>query len=549
MEITSSWVKPPQQVGGQDHLGVQALGMNIYGRLLPGITNTTDRARYYSFYPWLIWSFDRLGYRNYDDEFKERFRRADCLFTLIALRHADVTGSNREDHAGAMVGSNTLGKVVRELSPNESLALSDYSLHEAKDRYFKNPLGGLGQYYLGVLRELKMLAGDTSRGLKYTRQFGQEIAKRINNGFDGDLFLKLVESDTFTGEQLDTLSTLCPCQLRDNLEEAEFLIDLLFARGRFYSSEALSRRHSLQTILHLSNLLSTNNTLISEATFRSCAYSSGLPNNQSWLIPDFLAQNRARWAIYARHELLSVATQGLFHALLDGYRESGRRFHTSAQIADWFVNTPEVLQALNLIGTNYRFPRVIELTGAQLPPLTHWTDQYHEIRFTGLLVDFCRNKSSAENRRHIVFAALRILISLAHRFSNEHPAYGDLVFEEGYFIKYPINLRSFRSHLTNTWATMTLTEVLRWLLQYWGVDNHLWIALRKLRGKSESTFRIRPSDQGLNVIEIPPAVHTGPRFNQSIRILKDVGIFERVNSGHWALSDRGMTLLKLDDAP
>ena len=87
MQITSAWVKPPLQIGGLDHLAVQAPCINIYSRLIPGITNVTDRARYYSFYPWLIWAFDQAGIRDFDEEFIELFRRADCLFTLIAERY------------------------------------------------------------------------------------------------------------------------------------------------------------------------------------------------------------------------------------------------------------------------------------------------------------------------------------------------------------------------------------------------------------------------------------------------------------------------------
>ena len=154
MEIETAWVKPPPQVGGLDHLAVQAPCINVYGRLLPGITNVTDRARYYSFYPWLIWAFDQRGWTKYDDKFVERVRRADCLFSMIALRHAIISGSEYEDHAGAMVGSNTLGPAVRELHASESLTLSDYSRRKgAKARYFANKLGGLGQYYLGVLQQ------------------------------------------------------------------------------------------------------------------------------------------------------------------------------------------------------------------------------------------------------------------------------------------------------------------------------------------------------------------------------------------------------------
>src|ERR1700680_2531201 len=104
MQIETAWVKPPPQIGGLDHLAVPAPCISIYGRLLPGITNVTDRARYYSFYPWLIWAFDQAGFTLYDNDFIERFRRADCLFSLIAERHAAMAGGGFEDHAASMIG-------------------------------------------------------------------------------------------------------------------------------------------------------------------------------------------------------------------------------------------------------------------------------------------------------------------------------------------------------------------------------------------------------------------------------------------------------------
>jgi hypothetical protein len=139
--------------------------------MLPGITNVTDRARYYSFYPWLIWAFDKAEYRDFNDAFIERFRRADCLFYLIAQRHAVVCGGDADDHAAAMVGSDTLAAVARSLGVDGAIRLSDFSLRRgATKRYFANKLGGLGQYYLGVLRELSILDGDSSSGVRYTRQ-------------------------------------------------------------------------------------------------------------------------------------------------------------------------------------------------------------------------------------------------------------------------------------------------------------------------------------------------------------------------------------------
>ena len=73
--------------------------------------------------------------------------------------------------------------------------------------------------------------------------------------------------------------------------------------------------------------------------------------------------------------------------------------------------------------------------------------------------------------------------------------------------------------------------------------------LRKLRGQSQSTFRVRSSDRGMKVIAVPPAVHTRPRFNQAIRVLKDIGALERTEPGAWFPSSLGRSIMELGDAP
>jgi hypothetical protein len=94
------WVEPAKPIRGLDHLGVQGPCIALYAQLLPGITNVTDRARYYSFYPWLVRSFEQR-YRDHSiDEFRRVLRRAECLFALIAIRHARVSADG-DDGYGA----------------------------------------------------------------------------------------------------------------------------------------------------------------------------------------------------------------------------------------------------------------------------------------------------------------------------------------------------------------------------------------------------------------------------------------------------------------
>ena len=550
MKTETAWVKPPPQVGGLDHLAVQAPCINVYGRLLPGITNVTDRARYYSFYPWLIWAFDQRGWTKYDDEFVERFRRADCLFSMISLRHALVSEDHYDDHARAMIGSNTLGPVVRELKSSASVALSDYSRRTgAKDRYFANKLGGLGQYYLGVLRELAILDGDAKSGLKYTHQLGQLIAERLDHGIERREFLDVVEADVVSTRELDSLKALCPCHLKENCGEADVLRDLFFARGVFYDSEAMPRRRSLQSIIQLSDLLAAEGCKLTEDTFRACVYSGALPSGAHWDAPKSLITNRQRWASYARNEILSVAVQGLFFALLDAYEESGLRKNTSAEMVQWFLEQPEALSTVRELGTNKSYQQLVKDSESWLPAVTDWTASDHEVQLAERIVKFSRGSRSAGCREIIILIGMRVLIALGARRKAGQCGYADLVFEKGYFRYYPINLRCFEFHAKKTWVSLAGTDLLGWILLNWGIEVHLRVALRKLRAQSQSTFRVRPAERGFEVVGVPQATHTRPRFDQAVRILKDIGALARSESGGWVSCELGRELIEQGDDP
>jgi hypothetical protein len=549
MELTSAWIKPPSQIGGLDHLAVQAPCINIYSQLVPGITNVTDRARYYSFYPWLIWAFDQAGIRDLNDEFIELFRRADCLFTLIAERHAVVQGGDYERHAAAMVGSNTLAGLAGSLDASSRVRLSDYSHREtAKQRYFKNKLGGLGQYYIGVLRELNVLDGDSLNGIRYTRQVGQPIAERMETSVDRAQFMDIVRSDVVTSAQLGQIETFCPCSLSSQAGELEILEDLFFVRGLFWNEDALPRRRTLQAILSLATSMSDTGQALTEEVFRACTYSGYLPDGRPWTLPAGLLGNRDRWALYSRNELLSVAMQALFFALLHAYRESELKVQTVRQLVGWALSTREVGDALQALDGERSFAEQVNLARKKMPDLADWRNPLHEVALAETLVEQASGRYVQGHREAIYLAASRTLIALAARESDSARPYGTIEFPPDYLRNYPINLRSFQRHCSTTWAAMPMRDVLVWLLEHWGVELHLRVALRKLRGQSQSTFRIRPSDRGLEVIEPPAPSHTRPRFRQSLMVLKDLGLLVADNSRELRPTERGTALMELSDA-
>jgi hypothetical protein len=190
---TVAWLDRPTEKVGLDNLGTQQPCVFLYSRLLPGVTNVTDRAHYFGYYPWFVRAFDARYPKAPDAQFREMLRRGDCLICLVAERHATVSGDADVDrHGGRCPGRLTLGPAALDLADaSATVKLSEFAnrADDNKKRYFKNPLGGLGQYYLGPLRdEYEALRGDARNGIKFTVEVSEPIAESAALGLPEDAF-------------------------------------------------------------------------------------------------------------------------------------------------------------------------------------------------------------------------------------------------------------------------------------------------------------------------------------------------------------------------
>ncbi len=551
MHVESRWTKPPKQSGGRDHLGVQAPAMSIYGRLLPGITNVTDRARYYSFYPWLIWALEQDGHKQYNDDFVDSFRKADCLFTLIASSHEREVNHDHAAHTAATVGSSSLYQPAVDLEAGGTLELSAYALlGESPSRYFKNKLGGLGQYYLGVLSELGILNGDSRNGVQYTKPYGVEIARAMDEGVDRERFLSVVRANQVNDDDLKALSDFCPCSLAGNRSEREILRQLFFVRDQYFSEEALPRRRTLQVVAYLHDLCTRNGLELTQEAFRGLVYAGALPDQTALGLPGYLAHTVQRWRFYAEQELLSLATQGLFYAILDAYEESGLRLSSVSRIVDWYLAQPEVRDAIDALDGATTFTGILGVVRSSLPSVSDWRNKNHEHSLAESILSLSKERKQVRNRSEIVATCIRVICALIVRSeSRDETPFQGLAFPNDYLShQYPINLVSLSEHVSDTWQTLDVTDWLGWLFNQWGISTHLRVALRKLRAQNQSTFQLRPDEYSYTVIGVPEPTHTTPRFAQATRILKDVVALLPDDDGHWRMSEFGESMLAVDDA-
>lgn len=148
------WLEHISEVSGLDPLGVQAISINVYTYLLPGVSNVTSRLRYYTFLCWVLCNYSKTVKSKDIDDWRDYLRKSEFLFSLIAERHHlnDVKGEPT-----STVGAATARPVVKHLSRN-TIDLHIYTdLSKSEGTYFKNRGGGFAQYYQGPMKVLRLL--------------------------------------------------------------------------------------------------------------------------------------------------------------------------------------------------------------------------------------------------------------------------------------------------------------------------------------------------------------------------------------------------------
>ena len=524
----------------------------MYGRLLPGITNVTDRARYYAFYPWFLWS-SREKYNDVTLDFIiEKFRRADCLFTLIAAQHSRKLSENEDRHGTGMVGRNTLIPALSELDGKGLLRLSTYSTRDqdTPNRYFKNKFGGLGQYYAGPLLDLGILDGSSKKGFKFTHERGAPIAETLNAGVNRDLFFDTLDNDEVTLDQLDELSDFCPCRLVHNTAEKSALCDLLFDNNSIYGDEGRQRKETLILLLHLIGELESkvkDPPEFDHFYFRSAVYSNFLIPGLIWKIPTILRETCLKWKIYETNELFSIAMQGILWFALKLLKEQPS-FETVEAFAEWFSYSEPVEDALGgkldmVLG------QVIDTGRENLISLSNWNDPKHEITMGKSILDFYKSGRYEAPDPKMLLAAFNIMVNLSTRMLSSEGPYGEFDFPDNFFFYYPVNLNILKTCFLKDWSDLKVRTVIYKIVSAWTFETHFRVALRKLRYDSRDTFQVRPTETGLKWVAEPEPVFTNPRFNQAVRMLWDIGaIVKKEGGNHYNLTDLGRNLLEETNA-
>ncbi len=489
-----TWSQASRPTLGRDPLGIQATSVRVYRDLVPGLTNVTNRLRYYSFYCWVIRQYETT--QHVDDETRWRIfvRRSEALYAL-ASELEDPEGT------GGLAGGDWARAYLREHSGGriDLRRYTDKPGERNTGQYLLARSGNFGQFYVSSMIEVGLLQPTTGVPL-VSRPRGEELAEAFGAAIGSSV--ESLIADTLASGKLDLEDAktigkaIHPASINRGSKEMRLLRDFLLANTPD-SVDGMPRRSSAWLLL---DLVRQGVSLDDETAVRSAFYHRVLPGNQPY--------NRSgeiidRWRIYQANEQCHVALEVWLNAValrIDSYATG--------------VSPGKVIG--DLISGSFK---ARELQGLW----RDWATEVgkasvaHEEELTVLVLSALRNLDLAQEKT-VLQAAIKLLAILCDRWSE-----GAGGVRDGLHRYAGLAGRSLAQVLTSFEACAggdaytALAEV----LQEHIVESHLTIAARKLAASNKFTYRFTLSDGVLSDGTSTNYGFTNPRLRNLARFLRD----------------------------
>lgn len=552
------WILRDRKViDGLDHLGIELVSVNLYQAMLPGITNVTERARYYSFYPWTIHKCAQDGPKlRTKAAWRNWFRALDFTYAVACMAYEQEL--NR-DLGSSVVGADRARELIKGQPPSAVIDLHGPSevlesgSMPASGFYFKNPEGGFGQYYKGSLRELGVLREHGSASMwpdiQLTNYAGKKLAETIDQqkAFE-ELKVLAVQGHAQLSELARIGKTVHPGAIEPESEEAVLLRRLLFGDDSDLSQGQTPervhwRRSSLLLMLHFVREAGVIDGDIT-GKFRWSSMARYLPDGRIWNIPEPLSAAVHAWGAYQRNDLLNYCLECLFYAALQEIDRVERR---PAELAK--VIADRAMAALPGDSGRASLPPLPSSVAEWLavtrePDTPQGGDPWNPLS-TRALADRLSAAVQGGNMEAVAALAVRVLGRLATAVdpSGAHP-FAPIPTAVEMASNHDVHLRRWcdRAQSRSSEPTASFLEE---LILEWVIYRHLRVATRKLANQGVSTFKYRPEEGRLLLVaeRLPKPTFTAPRVKQGFRVTEDLHCIRRVNGGA-ELSEIGKALLE-----
>lgn len=537
------WLQKEPESVGRDQLGVQAASQTLYARLLPGIRNLTKRARYYTFYPWVIETYARrVGIKN-EQRFNQYLRRAEYILTLAtALQGED------EDTTGA-IGIRYVTRLLDDIGRRDATQIDiETGANKPKDNYFIATRGGYGIYYVASLADLGIIEIRPGEPIERLRPLGQKLAATFAQAPGAAALEAALDAPRLPIKELRTLGTsISLSRLSAHPEEHELLAEMLLNTTQDPAEEHQARRRSFLLVLTAAKLLRGG---VSVEEFRHGVYFEQDFGGGTIAWPKSLRSTVNGWRVYQQHEYFNQPLHYLFRQLLDALPSLEVKNQNSwadyaTRIQDALRERPEwVRDALPEVTANTRWTQFLTMLAATLGENVELPNRNRPVSEQSLGDILQQPATGEEPAGSTLWAALGMLGTLAIRARVSGRPYANAV-PPSASQRFGLGL----DHLLRDCSTLgglTLADAAVWLVEQYVVRRHLQVALRKLsfQRQRQNTFKFFVENGRLRFRRNFPFGATTPRVGSAILMLIDLGLLEKAEAGRHRLTVAGQKLLQ-----
>lgn len=508
------WGASINLITGLDPLGLQTTSEATYGTMLPGITNLTNRLRYYGFYCWLLDFYFKFEKKGNSKEQYRFIRRAELMLAIIM--------QSQRKGVQQITGSNFALNLLNHIEGNQ------FDLAEGADKddtnkivYWKYPSGAFGQYYYGAMQTLSLIItsinddGDVLFNISLPRQRQKVSGKQLADAFDAPLTTKIKElfyTNIKNGKlYMEDIPELLKFFALDTIEtksdEWQLYIKMLLDKDEpSQEVEELFTYHRRETILSLINAAVLNQKKYEWYKFLIERYQKKI--GTSFQIE---SETNIGWYCYQLNEYWQYSCGAIFWAVLQHLSNFNQDQYLPSFVKNFSNNISK--EICNDLQQSVKSTSLIKDILSLISSSTNEEETKMEIDKTNdpvivgkhgfmLLLQLFKN-----NREQL--HPLKEFMS-KKRLERD----GNMI--DGLFI-------------VHNAESETLIEFVEQFILRKIIYRHSMVALRKMGNGSQSTHKFFLEEQFIHFIDQFPPRNTSPRMNALQNILFDLQIINEQN--------------------
>lgn len=504
------WGSSINLITGLDPLSLQTTSEATYATMLPGISNLTNRLRYYGFYCWLLdFYFKKEKQGNSTEQYKF-IRRGELMIAILMQSEKkevlQITGSS----FAADLINNQAGKSF-------DLAAGADKDNTDKKVYWKYSSGAFGQYYFGPLRALSLVIsainddGDVIYNIAQQHPRQKVSGSQLSDAFDSTLsttikdlvYKNLREGILYEKDIPELIKYFSIEKVNPESNEWQLYADMLLDKDEpGQEIEEQFTFHRKETILELIQLALENENEYDWYKLLIKAYNLKMGTEAKPVSETLIG-----WYTYQFNEYFQYASGAIFWATLQHLYNFQQDQYLPSFVKDFGeAITKDLCKEI----TNSLPDSTVQQILSGLP-----TDKDEEKLYEAIETN--ANSSPLEAAKNGFLLLFRLYMEnkdSLHRL-KEFMSRKQMI-REGNMVDGLLFIHTGQSDTIENFIHQFLLRKI--------IYRHQMVAIRKMGNGSQSTHKFIIEDQYLRFIDIFPPRNTSPRMNALLNILSDLGV-------------------------